>query len=603
MLISQEASAWNLSQTQTSPRLAVTGILTLVMDKRPKVRKRALEALTNVLKSPPPSPLLDHPVADMCAESALSHIQTTAQTLEKRQKLKGGHQSDNHPELIHALQLVKAIASVSNGWPSKRIDLLYETLLRISKSSNEYITTTSFEVFETIFAGMADEISSAKLSRLLEAIIDLRPSKDDSQLLPPWIAVLSRGYDVSAQVEPGETFQKMPAAFEMVSSFLTSTSLDVRISASECLISFAATCISANVVVDPSIYEEEVLEKIGKLATDLLSIKYQGAWMEIFNVMCALFDALKWKSVPLLNDVVKTIGELRSNDAFNGKKEADQVLGKAIRAMGPAVVLDLLPLNMIDPKPKQPGRVWLLPLLRDNVANTHLKHFRTNFVPLSEIMFKKASENEGTEKSMQTKIYETVFKQIWSMLPGYCTVPVDLVDSLDHSFAELISNLLYTQTELRADLCKALQLLVDGNKEILASDEEFSSTWPGKITKTEAEKNIGFLATLSGDLLAVLFNIYSATVPQHRGYILVCINSYLSIMSEQVSYSSCLRHTFLTVPSRKLPRNLSMQRNYLKSLYKRRHSNQLLEEKTRQSERRNRTRINYHLPATISWIS
>ena len=429
LLVIQDAQAWALPQTQISPRRAVAGLLTIAVDHRPKVRKRAQDALSKILKNPPPSPSLDHPAADMCAETALRTLKDIADATGKSKKHKSQRDGQHHePGLIHALQLIKTIATSSGGWPSRKIDSLCELLLNISKSSNEYLAMTAFEVFEVIFAGMADEVSSVKLPRLLEVISELQPSKNDSQLLPPWIAVLSRGYDVSAQINPDETFQKLPDLFVMISNFLSSPSYNIRISASECLISFMANCIPDNVLLDPSIFDEKVLEKLAKTATDLLSIKFQAAWMEVFNVLGAIFEALRWRSAPLLSSVVRTIGELRGNESFAGKKEADAVLAKAIRAMGPDSVLEILPLNLPKPAPGQPGRVWMLPILRDSVSNTCLAHFRSDMVPLSEAIFQRVLEHGDAEKTMEIKVFETVVQQVWSILPGYCDLPLDLTE-------------------------------------------------------------------------------------------------------------------------------------------------------------------------------
>ena len=429
LLVIQDAQAWALPQTQISPRRAVAGLLTIAVDHRPKVRKRAQDALSKVLKNPPPSPSLDHPAADMCAETALRTLKDIADAADKSKKHKSQRDGQHHePGLIHALQLIKAIATASGGWPSRKIDSLCELLLNISKSSNEYLTMAAFEIFEVIFAGMADEVSSVKLPRLLEVISELQPSKNDSQLLPPWIAVLSRGYDVSAQINPDETFQKLPDLFDMMSNFLSSPSYNIRISASECLISFMANCIPDHVLLDPSIFDEKALEKLAKTATDLLSIKFQAAWMEVFNVLGAIFEALRWRSAPLLSSVVRTIGELRGNESFAGKKEADAVLAKAIRAIGPDNILQVLPLNLPKPAPGQPGRVWMLPILRDSVSNTRLAHFRSDMVPLSEAIFQRVLEHGDAEKTMEIKVFETVVQQVWSILPGYCDLPLDLTE-------------------------------------------------------------------------------------------------------------------------------------------------------------------------------
>ncbi|TKA80295.1 hypothetical protein B0A49_01586 [Cryomyces minteri] len=529
----QDAQGWTLPQSQISPRRAIAGLLTLAVDHRPKVRKRAQDALTKVLKSPPPSPSLDHPAADMCAETALRSLKEIADAAGKSKKHKlhkGGHQHE--PGLIHALQLIKTIATASGGWPSRKIDSLCELLLNISKSSNEYLTMTAFEIFEVIFAGMADEVSSAKLPRLLEVIAELQPSQNDSQLLPPWIAVISRSYDVSAQIDPEETFQKLPDLFTMISNFLSSSSHNIRVSASECLISLLFNCIPDSVLLDPSIYDEKVLEKLAKTISDLLSVKYQAAWMEVFTVIGAMFDSLRWRSAPLLSGVVKTVGNLRGNESFAGKKEADAVLAKAIRAMGPDNVLNILPLNLTKPVAGQPGRAWLLPIMRDSVSNTRLAHFRTELVPMSESMFQRVLNHGEAERTMEVKIFETIVQQIWACLPGYCDLPLDLVEAFDQSFAELLSNLLYQQTGLRSDICRALQNLVDANQVVAELEGDDDLVAQSRVSCADARLNIQHLASLAGNLLAVLFNVYSETLPQYRGTILRCINAYLSIISE-----------------------------------------------------------------------
>ena len=273
----------------------------------------------------------------------------------------------------------------------------------------------------------------------------------------------------------------------------------------------------------------KVLEKLARLAVDLLSVKYQAAWMETFNVLGAMFDGFRWRADPIMIEVVRTVGELRGNETFNGKKEADEVLGKAIRAMGPESVLNILPLNLAKPKPGQPGRAWMLPILRDFVSNTKLQHFRTEFVPLSELMFQRVVDHGDAEKTMEIKIFETLVQQIWSLLPGYCDLPMDLEDSFDQGFAELLSNLIYKQVDLRSDVCRALQTLVDSNKAITAIEGEDDLILQSRVSKAAAQKNLDHLSAFAGNMLAVLFNVYSQTLPQYRGYILRCINAYLSI--------------------------------------------------------------------------
>lgn len=535
LLVLQDAHAWGLPQTQISPRRAVAGLLQISVDPRPKVRKRAQEALAKVLANPPPSPSLDHPAADMCAETALKVLNDIAALAAKAKKGKGGKNAESKdPDLIHALQLIKTIATASGGWPSRKMDVLCELLLNISRSTNEFLTMAAFEIFEVIFAGMAaDEVASAKLPRLLEVISELQPSKNDSQLLPPWIAVISRGYEVAAQIEPEDTFAKLPELFTMVSEFLVSSSHNIRVSASECLISFLVNIIPDSVVLEPSIYDEKTLEKIAKITQNLLSVKFQAAWMEVFSMLSAMFETLRWRSDPILRPVLRVVGDLRSNESFSGKKEADTVIMRAIAAMGPDAVLEVLPLNLPRPPPGQTGRVWMLPLLRDAVHNTKLAHFRTVMVPLSEQLFQRVIDHGQREKTMEIKVFETVVQQIWSTLPGYCDLPLDLTEAFDQSFCEMLANLLYSQAELRTDVCKAMQNLVDSNRVIVELEGAEDLVKQLRVSKVNAQKNLEHLAGFASNMLAVLFNVYSQTLPQYRGTILRSINAFLSIIPEQ----------------------------------------------------------------------
>jgi ribosomal RNA-processing protein 12 len=426
LLLVQDAPAWNLPVAESSPRRAVVLILALASDHRPKVRRRAQDALANVLKNPPPSPALDHPAAEMCAETALRKLNEALDSTKKQSSKKSNHNlNQNSPGLHHTLQLIKVVASSSGGWPSRKIDSLVETLLEVSRSSNEYVVMASFEVFEVIFESMAsDPIRSAKLPHLLEILEGLQPSEKDSQLLPPWIAVLSRACDVYSQISPNECFEKLPFAFDKVSLFLSSMSNNIRVSAADCLISFLVNCVPASILIEPSIYDEKVFEKLAKTAIGLLSVKYQTAWMDVFRVLGAMFDSFHWRSGPLLTPVVRTIGGLRGDDSFGGKKEADAVLGRAVHAMGPEAVLNILPLNLATKD--GPGRVWLLPIIRDAVSNTELGHFKSDMIPLSEKLYQTVLAHGSAEKTMEIKIFETVVHQIWTTLPGYCDLPIDL---------------------------------------------------------------------------------------------------------------------------------------------------------------------------------
>ncbi|EFX06489.1 pre-rRNA processing protein [Grosmannia clavigera kw1407] len=535
LLLAQDSAAWELSAAQISPRRAVAGLLTLSVDPRPKVRKRALEALRKVLDSPPPGPTLDHPASAMCAETAMASLKELADRVRQGKKDKNSDKNAakglHDPDLIHALQLVRSIAGSTGGWPGKKIEQLCELLLSIARTGNDHMSVAVLEVFEMIFQGMTDEIATSKLTRLLEIIGELKPAPNDTQLLPPWIAILSRGYDVSAQVEPEETFYRLPELFAMVTPYLESPSANIRVSAAECLVSFLVNCVPKQVVVEPSVYDEKVLAKLAAIGGELLTVRYQAAAEEVFGVLGAMFDALRWRAEPYLLDITKTIGDLRGSDAFVLKKEADKLLGMAIRAMGPGTVLQVLPHNLTRASSQHPGRAWLLPLFRDFTTNTKLEDFKTIFVPLSTVLYQTVLDNGDAEKTTEVKIFETIVQQIWSILPGYCDLPLDAKTAFDSDFAQLLANLLYQQVGLRLDVCRALKGLIESNQAIAAvdEDEEEDMYLQSRVSRAEARANLEHLGTFASQYLAVLFNVYGQTLAQSRGPILQTINAFLSI--------------------------------------------------------------------------
>ncbi|KAF1991412.1 NUC173-domain-containing protein [Aulographum hederae CBS 113979] len=537
LLVVQDANAWKLAQDEVSPRRAVQGLLQLAVDHRPKVRKAALKTILNVLNSPPPSPRLDHPAADMCASTAISFCVRTWKTkpepVTKANRTRD--MTDIEPELIHAMQLIKTIASANGGWPSNHISALCRELLQVVKSKREWLVMNAFEVFEVIFEGMTDEMSSAKLPYLLETIEEVRPAKTDTQLLPPWLAVLSRAYDVSAQLDADEAFRKLPEAFQMVSQFLSSPSQNIRVSAAECLKSFLVNCVPFKVTMEPELSDDshDILMTLANLLKGLLSVQYREAWAEVFHVLGTAFDVFRQHSSPLLNDVVQVVGEMRGTDAFSGKKQADTVLSRAIQAMGPDVLLGILPLNLIRVIPEHPGRVWLLPILRDSVGNTSLSQFRKEFVPLSEAMFQKVINHGEQEKTLEIKLYETVISQIWSIFPGYCDLPLDLTTAVDQSLCELLVTLLYDQPELRAFICRGLRNLVETNQVVAESEAEADEIILHRVTPDQAKANLAYLGKFASNMLAALFNVYTQTLPRHRGLILQCISAYLVVTTDQ----------------------------------------------------------------------
>ena len=97
-------------------------------------------------------------------------------------------------------------------------------------------------------------------------------------------------------------------------------------------------------------------------------------------------------------------------------------------------------------------------------------------------------------------------------------------------FAQMLSQLLYNQAELRPSVLRALKVVVESN---VASDEEgLNSAIP--LSKEKADENLAFLRTQSESWFAVLFNVFGSIGRDGQGMVGETIKAWASIYDEKV---------------------------------------------------------------------
>lgn len=537
LLLSQDQKNWK-SSGNTSPKRALLGLLELSFDPRPKVRKRAQEAVKQILINPPTtsSNSNNHVAAPLACDIALNKLTSLIADSKKNRKNK-----EFNSQIIHCLQLISAITS-SNAWPSTKIEQLSDILLEISKTSDQYLVSTAFAVFEGLFKSMSSQIDSDKFNNALNIIFDLKPSINDTHLAASWLAVVAKALESYAILSSIDCIKKIPTIVPIVSEFLGSDSKDIYSSAAQCLIAIISQANSDDFLLQPTatngisneIYElmDETISWVAEhIEKELLSIKYQAATKEILEFINACILKYRSRCNPDFLAVLEIVGDWRTNEATNFpyNKEAEDIISSSISTIGPQPVLSVLPLNLTG---GSPGRAWLLPLLRDNVRVAELQFFKTDILPAVEFFEKKIEESENKE-SMNNKIFQTIIDQIWSLLPHFCDLPKDLRTSFDEKFATYLSNLMYSKVELRQPICHALRLLVESNlaysEGAMSDDLLIQEQFP----IAEAKTNIEYLGSIASNLLSVLFNVFSSTSTDSRNFVLETIDAYLQVISKE----------------------------------------------------------------------
>ena len=558
LLIAQDAQAWNnTNNLSVTPTRGLQGLLELTLDPRPKIRKKALEALHNILYNPPVAPTSEHIAAGYVCHFTLKALESVLQELSSMssKQLKNRSVSEDiDARVIHVLKLVSTVI-LTKQWQVTQIEPLCGLLLEATSSPNQYLITTAFECFENLFNSLANlttetGLAEDKYARVLEAIYELKPAATDTQLSGSWMSVIAKGMATYASLSPLKCIVKIPQVFQLMSAHLQSEIPEVSKQAAQCLIAVltqsvsdklllfpgpAAVKVGANISESDSAIVTNAIEELSKILSEFLTIRYTHCAREIMEILATAFRTFKFRSNPAFVNLIQVIDSWRVNDqneeAMELQNEMDTVFGSAIVAMGPEVILQILPLNLVNPGDNEPGRAWLLPLLRDYTKHARLSTFIEILLPIIkhfESQFPKLKKD-----SVQLRIFQTVVDQLWSTLPHFANLPVDLRESFTDEFASELCSLLYSKLELRTTICNALKMLVESNlaysEGAMNDDIILQATFPVEDSK----QNLEYLSTKATNILAVLFNVYTQTSPDSRGYILDTIESYFKITSPE----------------------------------------------------------------------
>lgn len=255
--------------------------------------------------------------------------------------------------------------------------------------------------------------------------------------------------------DPEASSQEFIKVWKTVWSFFETSHGQTRKAVAQALESLAQ-CITLpmarTAVVDAPDGKSPTRVAVAQITKALNSLAYASAIPELLHVVSSLILSLNMRfengkstlaAEILLLPLVQQIAGLRTQKNFEHKEAADSVISTAMRVMGPAVVLEAMPLNL-EPQDRfviiplfsrltelfcsQAGlepRAFLLPML----AQPHpspLGHFVSYFVPLSERMFNLQNKAESDGRQSEAKVWNVLISQVWVGFAGYCHAPPDV---------------------------------------------------------------------------------------------------------------------------------------------------------------------------------
>uniref|UniRef100_A0A8C6NAX8 RRP12-like protein n=1 Tax=Melopsittacus undulatus TaxID=13146 RepID=A0A8C6NAX8_MELUD len=510
LLRKQDLAAWSYPVTLQ----VYHGLLSFCVHTKPKVRKAAQYGVCSVLRG---SEFMfgdaapeHHPAAPSTAKFCVQEIEKAGGTKEATTTL-------------HVLALLRDLLPC---FPAALVKTCCETLLRVMTLSHVLVTACAMQAFHSLFSAQASVacLPAELNAQIITALYDYVPSTSDLQPLLTWLSTMERAHVNLGRLQKDLCWAHLPRLFSAAMNCFLSPHSQVVVAAARTLETLLSECVAPHMedlgtvsasAPAPAAY----LCKMFRSVEEGLTYRFHAAWGEVLRVLEVFFKTCGKQCHPIMKKCLQSLCDLRLSPHFPYTAEVDQAVGAAVSSMGPEVVLEAVPLG-IDGKELTLDfpRSWLLPVLRDYVQGARLSFFTSYFLPLAAALKSRALEFTQAGKSMEAKIYDTLQWQVWTLLPGFCTHPMDVLEAFK-GLARTLGMAISERPDLRPTVCQALRTLIH------------------KGCGTDAERaEVGRFAK---NFLPILFNVYSQAEEDggssaQRRSVLDTVRAYLTITDPQM---------------------------------------------------------------------
>lgn len=510
LLRKQDLEAWGYPITLQ----VYHGLLSFTVHAKPKIRKAAQHGVCSVLKG---SDFMFGEKAPAHHPAAVSTAKFCIQEIEKS----GG--SREATTTLHMLTLLKDMLPC---FPEGLVKSCSETLLRVMTLNHVLVTACAMQAFHSLFhAKPSTSTLSAELNaQIITALYDYVPSENDLQPLLAWLKVMEKAHINLVRLQRDLGLGHLARFFGRAVTCLLSPHSQVVAAATQTLKEILKECVAPHIADIGSVTSSasgppQYIAKMFRAVEEGLTYRFHAAWSSVLQLLGVFFEACGKQAHPVMKKCLQSLCDLRLSPHFPHTTALDQAVGAAVTSMGPEVVLQAVPLE-IDGSEETLDfpRSWLLPVIRDHVRETRLGFFTTYFLPLATTLKSKAMDLAQAGSTVESKIYDTLQWQIWTLLPGFCTRPTDVAASFK-GLARTLGTAINERPDLRVTVCQALRTL---------------------ITKgCEAEADRAEVSRFAKNFLPILFNLYGQPVAAGeaaapRRAVLETIKTYLTITESQL---------------------------------------------------------------------
>ncbi|GAU93128.1 hypothetical protein RvY_05114 [Ramazzottius varieornatus] len=493
----QDIASWRNSSTEMIYR----AILSFLHHPKPKVRRQCHKCICSVLKGSDimtgPNPPTVHPVAAITAEMCI-------QTLEEARATK---------EMTVTLHILGLLKDILSDLPADQLRTTVECVFKCMTLTNPLVSTIGLKAIHGLFVSKpsAERLNQETNGQLINALYDFQPVADDSQLVLPWLETSKQAHLNMFRLD-NQAIAHLPRFVSTCMKFLLAEKTEIQVAGGETLKDQITTCV-ASVSADAAVYHQHIatVQRIFLNVEEGLSYQYHGVWNHVLQALAALYEACGTHGSNFLTKSLEKLAALRESPQFPFKTDLDYAFGRAIRKIGAPKVLKVVPLK-INPKnyPLDLSRSWLIPLLHSNVQDTQLAYFTGVILALATELRSLGVKVGKTGDTSGARSCEILERQLWSLLPGFCTRPTDLPESMP-----TLAPVLGVALDVRGDLSvEAFEKLKQEAPEKIKEREDLHldvmAALRNLVTKcSDSEANRALLAKYALNYISRLLNIYA----------------------------------------------------------------------------------------------
>ena len=511
-LLGRVAESARSGASEREGKRAAKALLNLTIDKRPKVRKAAVEALRDVVRSTRGSAedgvRLGETYGELFAQFARAIGEAPEKAAREMQAARGAAGAKEararaEATATEALYMLGAMKSLLPELSEPACGACADACAGLLDLDEPLLTQHATEALTALAnASPSDENDGANADTLGGLLRPVASAATANLSTAPTtvislVRLLARTQCKLHSVDAQESAKNLPTTFHSIVKLFATPHEGVATEVAESLVLLIRSCIDSAMVQDgikaiaqarasgkSSAPKPTVIMSVASSIEAALGFRYRGSWPVTIPVATVAFTRLGPASGPILAGTLNALGEMGEHASeMMCRQQLQDCITAAIQAMGPEQVLQSLPLKLeeaidaelsnrtddgmdvddeqdvMDAASQETGRLWLVPLLRAGLVGANMSFFADAILPQARALGARAERAREAKHAYEAQRCGAAEHALWSLFPAFANWPSDAAEAFP-AVAKDLGNALSSRIDLQVIICEGLKRLI-----------------------------------------------------------------------------------------------------------------------------------------------